>query len=148
MELYAVLKEIHALIVKYRKEHGIAVGEFATKAGLKKNSLAVIEEETYTKKGKLSTIDLATLVKILIQYDELRILLADYLRGNTDKNITYEPKKIGSLNNDILLKNALAAILDKDNKIIELEAKLKKATGSGKAKTCEGHEVITHAPSI
>jgi DNA-binding XRE family transcriptional regulator len=78
VELEAILKHIHGLILAYREEKGLGDNKFAKMAQLPKTALVPIEGEKRTDKGKLRTIDLATLKE--------RILT--YLRTTTEENST------------------------------------------------------------
>jgi hypothetical protein len=100
----ALLDQIHAIVVGYRTGSSIDKGKFATDAGLLKNSLLAVEDKVYTEKGKRSTIDLLTLVKILIKYPALKRRLGEYLCRNTEENLTGGDKTIDNnefMDNDI-----------------------------------------------
>ncbi len=62
---------------------GLGDTDFAKMADLKKTALIPIEEEKYTDKGQLSTINLRTLLKIFNGHDGIRKRILDYLSRNT-----------------------------------------------------------------
>lgn len=84
----ALLEGIHAIIIAFRQENNIPETRFTTDAGLSKNSLGVVEKEKYTKKGKRSTIDLFTMVKILNHYPNLKVRIGEYLVGDIEEKGT------------------------------------------------------------
>jgi hypothetical protein len=88
VELESILKHIHGLILAYREEKGLGDNKFAKGAKLPKTALVPIEGEKRTDKGKLRTIDLATLIKIFNGYPELKERILNYLRGTTEENST------------------------------------------------------------
>lgn len=136
MEPNAFLRQIHGLIVAFRKEKSIAIGKFATDAGLKKNALGSIEEEKMTDKGRVSTVDLWSLVKIMIRYPELKDRIGNHLRTNTDKNLTRDVKDNNSPNDQHLSQaelldlyrhsyyNVKADLDEKNKRISEQDARI------------------------
>jgi hypothetical protein len=113
--------EIQRIVMDYIGGKVDSTRDFEDQTGISHAMKARYDEQR-------SMMSLDKLEHIFSIYPELKIDIAKYLSGNTDKNITQEQKKAGSSDNDVLLRNALSAILKKDNRIIELEAEVAKAT--------------------
>lgn len=121
----AVESELQKLIVGYLKEQGVSQRKFAESTGLSETTFGTYSRMT-------SAMGLDALDKVLLAYPGLKKMIAAYLTGVSKENGTSEIKTAAL--HDPLYKDALEAILEKDNEIRRLKQQLSGAKGKGAKK--------------